>query len=890
MQFYRIELAEQRRLMSVMERHSRESGFLNHGANQPSFTFPYSITAGVEKGSKNRYRHIWPFEHARVRLHCRSEKTDAQSVMRDADDADNDDYVNASYVQPLGTSKRYIATQGPLEATFNDFWRLCWEQNVHVIVMLTKEVEGLAVKCGAYWVEEEGRERSFGPLTLKLVSKVSLPEHGPQTQGSGFFGAAIPHRSEPSHPLSTDPLSAHRHRRKPITTIKRTFELSHGRYPHVGARKVVQLQYLEWPDMNVPDDARGILGLVKEVEKAVDETWDGRGESSDNTALESATRNLDEQTGISKHALGGKERRPVLLHCSAGVGRTGGFIAVDAVLDAVRREMRKGQGQQREAQDPMDIDEDVSQGVDGMMTVPIPVSAGGEGQNANVGARVGLIMHVPVVVVPKTTGGDIPRIPMPADGEKGPHVGSASTREWAQDVSDQTGRTSFAATAVHSSVSPIVPLVSHHNHNHHFRPPFKKVSSSSSSSLPTDSDDSGSLGLQRIPKQSSSLGTSVSGSSEEEKLVGLVKRTESPLSIGSGAVSEEGQENMREADHGRVESLGRPRTLSAPHTHLKNISHLSGVGPSPLAKLSMPRLAGRRKSKHKARLAQAGLIGPSSDEGPFPLQTMASAGDENEAASSSSQIYTRSTLDPHRSLSKFSPFLPHPSLSLEQAPDRLAEEPRGSTVDYKEPRRLHDLNSPALLSSFEEPIWEVVQDMREQRMSLCQSLRQYVFVHAAIIEGALLIVDEERKREQETEVVVGVSATKSHSVVGRASSSFLNEDCPTPSVTVAPPLVPSVVRPSLTMSTNPSEISMASTSSTGKRGASPTELLKEGKKGEVLLSKRPSIKRKQTRPSERALNSDQRTGAFHKQSQGQNYYQTGQGADSVSASVTGSHL
>jgi protein-tyrosine phosphatase len=55
-----------------------------------------------------RYRHVWPFEHARVRLHQR----------READD----DYVNASYIQPLVTTKRYIATQGPLPATFTDFW------------------------------------------------------------------------------------------------------------------------------------------------------------------------------------------------------------------------------------------------------------------------------------------------------------------------------------------------------------------------------------------------------------------------------------------------------------------------------------------------------------------------------------------------------------------------------------------------------------------------------------------------------------------------------------------------------------------------------------------------------------------------------------------------
>jgi len=76
MQFYRIELGEQRRLMGIMEHHSRESGRVlegetkgkskkrsklrskgmgrssrgKHGARE----FPYSITAGVEKGAKNR--------------------------------------------------------------------------------------------------------------------------------------------------------------------------------------------------------------------------------------------------------------------------------------------------------------------------------------------------------------------------------------------------------------------------------------------------------------------------------------------------------------------------------------------------------------------------------------------------------------------------------------------------------------------------------------------------------------------------------------------------------------------------------------------------------------------------------------------------------------------
>ena len=59
---------------------------------------------GVEKGGKNRYKDILPFEHARVKLQGRPDGAC--------------DYVNASHVKAPGSNKRYIATQGPLPATF----------------------------------------------------------------------------------------------------------------------------------------------------------------------------------------------------------------------------------------------------------------------------------------------------------------------------------------------------------------------------------------------------------------------------------------------------------------------------------------------------------------------------------------------------------------------------------------------------------------------------------------------------------------------------------------------------------------------------------------------------------------------------------------------------
>jgi protein-tyrosine phosphatase len=149
-------------------------------------------------------------------------------------------------------------------------------------------------------------------------------------------------------------------------------------------------------------------------------------------------------------------------------------------------------------------------------------------------------------------------------------------------------------------------------------------------------------------------------------------------------------------------------------------------------------------------------------------------------------------------------------------------------VDYKEPRALHGRGGarPVRLSAFEDPIWEVVQDMREQRMSLCQSYRQYVFVHAAIIEGALIVVDEERARAGVTWRVSAHTPRRGGMGMGRPT------------------------RPKLFLV--PSDEVQSQTSSTGKRLASPTELPKEDKKGELALSKRPSIKRKQASADEYA--------------------------------------
>ena len=74
--------------------------------------------------SMTRYNTGMPYDHSRAKL---------DSI----DGIPGSDYINANYIPGTRRRDAYIATQGPLPSTVADFWRMCWEQNVHTIVMLT---------------------------------------------------------------------------------------------------------------------------------------------------------------------------------------------------------------------------------------------------------------------------------------------------------------------------------------------------------------------------------------------------------------------------------------------------------------------------------------------------------------------------------------------------------------------------------------------------------------------------------------------------------------------------------------------------------------------------------------------------------------------------------
>jgi protein-tyrosine phosphatase len=95
--FLQIEKREQKRMQEAL---SMNVAYGNPGPQRAHRV----LLAGIEKGAKNRYNNIWPFEHSRVRL---------QGVCEGGCD-----YINANHIKAAWSSKRYIATQGPIPATF----------------------------------------------------------------------------------------------------------------------------------------------------------------------------------------------------------------------------------------------------------------------------------------------------------------------------------------------------------------------------------------------------------------------------------------------------------------------------------------------------------------------------------------------------------------------------------------------------------------------------------------------------------------------------------------------------------------------------------------------------------------------------------------------------
>ncbi|KAK4239220.1 hypothetical protein C8A03DRAFT_43114 [Achaetomium macrosporum] len=363
--FLRIELTEQARMREAYS--IVKSAVSGRTAEEDVTRVQLS---GIEKGGKNRYKDILPFEHARVRLLGRPEGAC--------------DYINASHLRANRTYKRYIASQGPLPATFEDFWSVVWDNDVRVIVMLTAESEGGQLKCHPYW-----KAMDYGAIKLRVLSekKISLDidrrrdplnaaaaegstssTHTSTTASDALPPEAVRKRAHTMTTLDTgtahssNPFDHFASQAAPAAetpfVIIRKFALSHAAHPFTPIREITQLHYPSWPDFGAPAQPSHLLALV-ELANAMQRASlplstsvsrkNSIGTSDDAATSDGTTHNAagltraeSDTSSLPLSWYDGPESsensRPMLVHCSAGCGRTGAFCTVDSVIDMLKRQ------------------------------------------------------------------------------------------------------------------------------------------------------------------------------------------------------------------------------------------------------------------------------------------------------------------------------------------------------------------------------------------------------------------------------------------------------------------------------------------------------------------------------------------------------------------------
>ena len=248
--------------------------------------FDRDIAILPENTKLNRYTNILPYDYNRIVL---------KELVNDGD------YINGSYIhQPnehlddfnaeelnlldltLFENIKFIATQGPTPTTLEHHWQAIFDNNVDIILMLTKFVEGSKethnekIKCERYF-----------PMKSDQCQFQSFNNYGK-------FDVLVLEEEEVRPNLTKSILYVMNTESKDINSD----------------RQLILLHYTGWPDFGAPEDTSDIIELVKDVRKIIKDEG----------------KNKDEIYSI-------------LAHCSAGVGRTGTFIGLYKLMEEIERKL-----------------------------------------------------------------------------------------------------------------------------------------------------------------------------------------------------------------------------------------------------------------------------------------------------------------------------------------------------------------------------------------------------------------------------------------------------------------------------------------------------------------------------------------------------------------------
>ncbi|KAI1230882.1 hypothetical protein IHE44_0008314 [Lamprotornis superbus] len=249
----------------------------------PNFVSPEELEI-PGRAFKDRYKTILPNPESRV-------------CLRRAGSQKEDSYINANYITGYaGRPREYIATQGPMLNTVTDFWEMVWQEEAPLIVMIT-ELQESKEKCVHYWPEKEG---TYGPFTIHVQGVSESVEY-----------------------------------------VVRDLSIQLGKE----RRKVKHILFPSWPDQQTPESAKPLLHLVSKVEEALQTAaspgpivvhcslvWQLGPEAQNPSRKESQQTSpgvhpAQQDAGVAVDAVTAHTAVSVCLSCSAGIGRTGSFIA-----------------------------------------------------------------------------------------------------------------------------------------------------------------------------------------------------------------------------------------------------------------------------------------------------------------------------------------------------------------------------------------------------------------------------------------------------------------------------------------------------------------------------------------------------------------------------------
>ncbi|KAL8482629.1 hypothetical protein ACS0TY_028698 [Phlomoides rotata] len=205
-----------------------------------------SIALDTVNSSKNRYINILPFNDNRVTLNQHRNYRPSPTG-----------YINASFIMTSENVTRFIATQGPLPQTSEDFWEMIVQYRCPAIIMLTGLVDdNNKVKCGDYFQGDDG-PKEFGEIRI-------TPKWIQRTDALILRCLEVKNKQSEQTPLS-----------------------------------VLHVLYPGWPDYGVPNDTSTVGEIFQRL-------------SAIPTSL-----------------------GPIVVHCSAGIGRTGTYCVIHNTIQRV---------------------------------------------------------------------------------------------------------------------------------------------------------------------------------------------------------------------------------------------------------------------------------------------------------------------------------------------------------------------------------------------------------------------------------------------------------------------------------------------------------------------------------------------------------------------------